>query len=125
MIRRRMLLGFLMLLMGGMAFTGLQRAPKEEQPFVFLTVLIAAVIGGIVQFASAVLTVTGNDERRRQRGVFAINVVLFLLISPALIDAIGTMLTQSLSLGSVITTVVALILAFAIASNVRSMQVKS
>jgi len=125
MIRRRMLLGFLMLLMGGMAFTGLQRAHKEEQPFVFLTVLIAAVIGGIVQFASAVLTVTGNDERRRQRGVFAINVALFLLISPALIDAIGTMLTQSLSLGSLITTVVALILAFAIASSARSMQVKS
>ncbi len=120
-----MLLGFIMFLVGGMAFTRLQRAPEEEQPFVFLTVLIAAVIGGIVQFASAVLTVTGNDQRLPHRGVFAINVALLLLISPALIDAIGIMLTGSLSLGSVITTAVGLFLAFAIVSSARSIQVKS
>jgi len=46
MIRTHLARGFLLVLLGGMAFTGLERAPIEEQPFVPLTVLLAAVVGG-------------------------------------------------------------------------------
>ncbi|KXB97737.1 MAG: hypothetical protein AA908_04840 [Chlorobi bacterium NICIL-2] len=122
MIRTHLARGFLLVLLGGMAFTGLERAPIEEQPFVPLTVLLAAVVGGMLQFALAVLSVSNSDSRRMRSIALGINVTLLAVTAPTAIGAVGRMLTGSVTFGHVVTAAVVLMLAFAVVGSIRSVR---
>ncbi|GBD04974.1 hypothetical protein HRbin20_00551 [bacterium HR20] len=122
MIRTHLARGFLLVLLGGMAFTGLERAPIEEQPFVPLTVLLAAVVGGLLQFALAVLSVSSSDSRRMRSIALGINVTLLAVTAPTAIGAFGRMLTGSVTFGNVVTAAVVLMLAFAVVGSIRSVR---
>ncbi|GIV53311.1 MAG: hypothetical protein KatS3mg038_3832 [Candidatus Kapaibacterium sp.] len=122
MIRTHLARGFLLVLLGGMAFTGLERAPIEEQPFVPLTVLLAAIVGGLLQFALAVLSVSSSDSRRMRSIALGINVTLLAVTAPTAIGAFGRMLTGSVTFGHVVTAAVVLMLAFAAVGSIRSVR---
>ncbi|RMF36461.1 MAG: hypothetical protein D6747_00290 [Chlorobiota bacterium] len=122
MIRTHLVRGFLLVLLGGMAFTGLERAPLEEQPFVPLTVLLAAVVGGLLQFACAVLSVSGVETHRIRSIAVGINVALLAAVAPAAIGAFGRMLTGFATFGPVITVAVALLLVLAVVGSVRRLR---
>lgn len=112
----------MLILLGGMAFTGHERAPIEEQPFVPLIVLLAAIAGGLLQFALAVLSASRADSRQMRSIALGINVALLAAIAPALIGALGRVLTGSITFGSVVTVAIASLLALAVVGSIRRLR---
>jgi hypothetical protein len=80
-IRNRLISGFLFLMFAGMAFTGLRLAPSEELPAAWPLVLAAALVGGLVQFAVAVLSITDVAPIKLYRTMLATHGVVLALVA--------------------------------------------
>lgn len=120
MIRGRLLSGFLLLMFAGMAFAGSRLAPPEEQPIVSPLVFIAAVLGGLVQFGSAVLSVTTvSSINHRQLGL-ALNGILFAIVAYPLGSTLIAITGGVFTIGAAITVGVALVLGGAVIATLRS-----
>ncbi len=120
MIRLRLLGGFVLMMLGGIAFAGLRLAPSEEQPFVSPLVLAAAIVGGLTQFAWAVLSVTNMSPVRLHRIVVAAQVVTAALLAVPLVTVAPMIARGVVHLGSIVTVAVALVTGVALVAVLRS-----
>ncbi len=120
MIRLRLLGGFLLMMLGGMAFAGLRLAPPEEQPFVSPLVLAAAVVGGLAQFAWAVLSVTSVPPMRLNRIVTGAHGIALVLLIVPLVSAGASIASGAVHLGGAVTVAVALVISSALLGLFRS-----
>lgn len=92
MIRFRLISGFVLTMLAGMAFMGLQLPTDDGQSLALTIALVAALIAGIGQFGTAIVSVTNFDAHRLYRWTIIISIAALIAIAAPLAVTIGSVI---------------------------------
>lgn len=119
MLRFRLISGFVLTMLAGMAFMGLQLPAEDGQSLTLTLTLIAALIAGIGQFASAVVSVTKFDAHRLYRWTISAVVASLIVIAAPVATTLRSLVGGIIGFGEAIVLAVAIVLSIVLWVTIR------